>query len=87
MSVVDELYVIAEDGRGLSDSDRYWLREAAGVLVGFERDYLILRLTLDEAQARVVAQEERIKELKRHVPLPKLNTPVNAPSWTRFPVI
>lgn len=85
----DELTIIANDGRGLSQVDRESIREAANDLETMFNLYHRLRLDFVELERANAAQAERIKELTRKkVEYDVLRVTMGfylLPSWARFP--
>lgn len=61
----DELMIIADDGRGLSQDDRECIREAAASMEAMSSSYFKLRGEICELERKLQAREERIKELTR----------------------
>ena len=85
----DELTIIADDGRGLSQVDRESIREAAADLESMTRAYTQLLYEINELRQANAAQAERIAWLTRKkVEYEVLRVSMGfylVPSWMKFP--
>lgn len=86
----DTLRIIANDTRGLSADDRAQIHEAANNLEDVTQCYFRIRAEMSELERKLMAREERIKELTRPKCPPYDNVCVVSwrihpvPSWARF---